>query len=104
MSYLQLAKKIQAQINLPAVPVTDKITSDPTEGEIIAVLIDSVVLGAPVWFALRDDWRPDAGDTTPVFYADELPALASMTESERIGAYKSKLKTLAAFPGGKVRK
>jgi hypothetical protein len=49
---------------------------------VVAVLIDSTVLGAPIWFALRDDWRPDEGDATPVFYASELPYLRSKTPEQ----------------------
>jgi len=56
----------------------DQVIDDRT----IAVLIDSTVLGAPIWFALRDDWRPDEGDSTPVFYASELPALRTKTPEQ----------------------
>src|SRR4029450_5135334 len=49
------------------------------EGRIVAVLIDSPIVG-PVWFALDDGWK--SGDDTPVFYASELPHLQTMTPEE----------------------
>jgi hypothetical protein len=73
--------------------------ADPTEGEIIAVLIDSTVLGAPIWFALRDAWRPDEGDSTPVFYASELPFLRTKTPEQLRGIFEVKM----THGGGMVR-
>ena len=78
---------------------TEAPTVDPTEGPIIAVLIDSTILGAPIWFALRDDWRPDAGDATPVLYASELPFLRTKSPQTLREIFKTK----AAFGGGMVR-
>ena len=49
---------------------------------VVAVLIDSTILGAPIWFALRDGWKPEAGDATSVFYASELPALRQKNPDE----------------------
>jgi hypothetical protein len=66
---------------------------------VVAVLIDSTVLGAPIWFALRDGWRPDAGDSTPVFYASEIPYLRGKSPEELRSIFNVK----AAFGGGMVR-
>jgi hypothetical protein len=65
----------------------------------IAVLIDSTILGEPIWFALRDDWRPDPGDMTPVFYASELAALRDKTAEQLRAIFNGK----RAFGGGMVR-
>jgi len=73
--------------------------TDPTEGEIVAVLIASTVLGVPIWFALRDDWRPVAGDATPVFYASELPFLRTKSPQTLREIFKTK----TTFGGGMVR-
>jgi hypothetical protein len=66
---------------------------------VTAVLIDSTLLGAPIWFALRDDWQPDQGDTTPVFYASELPYLRGKTPKQLRSIFNVK----AGFDGGMVR-
>ena len=73
----------------------DQIIDDRT----IAVLIDSKVLGALIWFALDDTWKPDPGDTTPVFYAHELPALRLKTPEQLRDIFKVK----RVFGGGMVR-
>jgi hypothetical protein len=73
--------------------------TDPMEGEVVAVLIDSTVLGAPIWFALREDWRPDPGDTTPVFYASELPFLRTKSPEQLRAIFNVK----TAFAAGIVR-
>lgn len=99
MSYLELAKKIQAKLELITNREPERIVTDPVEEPIIAVLIDSEVLGAPVWFALRDNWKPDEGDLTPVFYPDELPFLRSQNPETLREIFKVKV----AFGGGKVR-
>jgi hypothetical protein len=46
-----------------------------SEGAIVAVLIDSTVLGAEIWLALHDDFKSDAGDLRAVYFAAELPFL-----------------------------
>ena len=46
-----------------------------SEGAIVAVLIDSTVLGAEIWLALHDDFKPDPGDTRAVYFADEISFL-----------------------------
>jgi hypothetical protein len=96
VSYLSLAKKIQAEtgIKAGAVPATD-----PTEGEVIAVLIDSTVLGAEIWFALRDNFRRARDDNRAVFFADELEFLSTKTPETFREIHKVKL----AVGGGRVR-
>jgi len=99
MSYLELAKKIQAETK-PSTgtksPAVDSIIDDRT----VAVLIDSTVLGAPIWFALKDGWTPGPEDEKhPVFYAHELPALRSKTAEQLRSIFGVK----RAFGGGMVR-
>lgn len=72
----------------------DRIIDDRT----IAVLIDSAVLGAPVWFSFSADFDP--GDGIPVFYADELCFLKDKPISTLRKIYESK-KTFG--PGTRVR-
>jgi len=72
-------------------------------GELVAVLICSKVVRGHLWFALHDSWKPDPGDTTPVFYASELPLLQQKTPDQFRELYKIKIKTAPAFGGGKVR-
>jgi hypothetical protein len=52
------------------------------DASVVAILIDSTILGTSIWFVLRDNWRPNPGDSTPVFYASELPYLRSKTPQE----------------------
>jgi hypothetical protein len=102
MDYLGIARKAKADFQKerqgqaePARPTAvDQIIDDRT----IAVLIDSTALGATIWFALRDDWRPDEGDLTPVFYASELPALREKTLEQLRTIFNVK----TVFGGGKV--
>jgi len=70
--------------------------TDIPEGPIIAVLIDSPVVG-PVWFALDDAFK--SGDDTPVFFASELPHLQKMNGEELRKRYEQKL----ALGGGWIR-
>ena len=67
---------------------------------VIAVLIDSEILGHPIWFAFNEAWRPDEGDLTPVCYANELPALRTKT-SEELRSIFTDVK--CSFGGGMVR-
>ena len=69
---------------------------DATEGEIIAVLIDSPIVG-PVWFALNDDFK--SGDEIPVFFMSEVPYLDKMEPAELCLRYQQKL----ALGGGWIR-
>lgn len=98
MSYLELAKKIQAELKIATSEQAGAVDTVIDE-TVVAVLIDSTVIGAPIWFALRDDWRPDEGDSTPVFYASELPYLRSKTPEELRSIFN--VKTM--FGGGMVR-
>lgn len=100
MGYLELAKKAreeyrrkrQGGAKLAAVD----IIIDET---VVAVLIDSTVLGAPIWFVLDDAWLPEPGDTTPLFYASELPFLRTKSPDTLREIFKAK----KAFGGGMVR-
>ena len=69
------------------------------EETVVTVLIDSAVLGVPIWFALRDNWQPDPGDSTPVFYAAELPYLRSKSPEQLRSIFNFK----TVFGGGRVR-
>ena len=92
MSYLALAKKIQAELKFATGPATARQVSEPeidaTEGRIVAVLIDSPIVG-PVWFALADDFKSD--DDIAVFFASELPHLQKMQPAELRRRYDEKL-------------
>ena len=76
-------------------PAVDTIIDDRT----IAVLIDSTVLGAPIWFSLRDGWTPDEADGIPTLYASELAALREKTAEQLREIFNVK----RAFGGGMVR-
>jgi len=69
---------------------------DVSEGPIIAVLIDSPIVG-PVWFALDDGWK--SGDGIPVFFASEIPHLQKMSGEELRKRYEQKL----ALGGGWIK-
>lgn len=56
-----------------------------------AVLIKSAVLGAEVWLALREDWKPEPGDTRALFYASEIPLLKTKTAEELKLIHRAKL-------------
>jgi hypothetical protein len=71
--------------------------TDPTEGHIIAVEICSNVLEAHIWLAFDDSFKADDG--LAVFYADELPFLATKDAATLREIHKVKL----AFGGGRVR-
>jgi hypothetical protein len=66
---------------------------------VVAILIDSAILGTLIWFALRGDWRPDPGDSTPVFYAAELPFLRTKSPEQLRLIFNGK----TVFGGGMVR-
>ena len=93
MSYLDTVRKAKDELKRTQAP------ADLIDDSVIAVLIDSTILGAPIWFALRDDWRPDAGDTTPIFYASELPALRMKTPEQLRDMFQVK----RVFGGGWIR-
>jgi hypothetical protein len=70
---------------------------DVTEGRIIAVLIDSPIVGGLVWFAFHDTFK--SSDDTPVFFASELPFLRTMSPDELRRRYAEK----RALGGGWIR-
>jgi hypothetical protein len=77
-------------------------TSDPAvlvDGSIVAVLIDSSVLGAPIWFAFADRWKNSQPDGIPIFYASELPTLREKTPEQ----LRSILNIKRFFGGGQVK-
>lgn len=102
-----MGKYLDIVESVKAVPVTHQagaeveISAGDTviDGDYVAVMIDSTLLGAPIWFALRDGWTPDAGDLTPVFYASELPALRQKTPEQLRDIFQVK----RVFGGGVVR-
>ena len=69
---------------------------DISEGRIIAVEICSNVLEVHIWLAFDKDF--EANDGQAVFYADELPFLATKNPEELKEIHKIKL----AFPGCRV--
>jgi len=85
MSYLDTVRKTKEELK------QKQAAADITEGPIVAVLIDSTVLGAEIWFALDDDWRPDLGDSRAVFYASELSFLQTKSPETLREIHKVKL-------------
>ena len=69
------------------------------DGTVVAVLIDSTVLGAPIWFAFTDGWTQREADDIPIFYASELPALRQKTPEQLRSIFNVK----HVFHGGPVR-
>jgi hypothetical protein len=99
MSYLQLAKKIQAGLKPTLHGATpEAVTADLSEGRIIAVLLASEVLGADIWFALDDSFNP--GDGLAVFYADELEFLKDKDTQTLRKIHETKV---AFGPGSRMR-
>jgi hypothetical protein len=92
MSYLDILKKPKPKAE------PEHLAADLTEGRIIAVLIASEVLGCDIWFALDDSFNP--GDALAIFYADELPFLATKDADTLREIHKTKL---AFGPGSRVR-
>jgi hypothetical protein len=96
-----LAKKALAMLRDQQIVTEQEQTAsaDPTAGEIIAVEIDSTVLGACIWLAFDDDFDPKDGQA--VFYAHELEFLKNKTPEQlrKIHALKLGAKGL----GTKVR-
>ena len=105
MNYLELARKAkeeyrrkqQAGTAPEPVAAVDMVIDET----VVAVLIESTVLGAFIWFAVRPDWRPDDGDTIPVFYASELPYLRTKSPEQLRNIFNVKSKS--TFGGGIVR-
>lgn len=67
-------------------PAIDLIIDDRA----IAVLIDSAILGAPIWFAFKDGWSPERADGAAIFYANELPALRGKTADQLRAIFTTK--------------
>ena len=88
-----VAQKYLEQSDQTPAPATDL-----SDGRIIAVLIDSTVLGAPLWFAFDPAFNP--GDGIPVFYCDELGLLKDKPASTLRKIYETKK---AFGPGTRVR-
>jgi hypothetical protein len=100
MSYLALAKKIQAKLKVRADTKAERSSIEQIIDErTVAVLIDSTVLGAPIWLAFRDGWRPEEAESIPVFYVSELPALRHKTSEQLRSIFNVK----RAFGGGMVK-
>lgn len=100
MSYLELAKKVEARIkglqNEASAPPSESVDVSMIDGDVQAILIDSPIVGL-VWFAFADDFR--SGDDIPVFFASELPFLRRMSEAELRRRYAEKV----ALGGGWIR-
>ena len=96
MDYLEIVRRAKAdfQKDRQAQPETVKPID---EGRIVAVEICSSVLEAHIWLAFDEDFTP--GDGQAVFYADELPFLATKDAQTLKEIHKNKL----AFGGGRVK-
>ncbi len=90
MSYLALAKRIEATLK------TKDANTGMMDGPIVAILIDSPVVGL-VWFAFNNDFH--SADDIPIFFASELPFLRKMSEVELRRRYDEK----RVFGGGWIR-
>jgi hypothetical protein len=98
MSYLEIAKRAQAKLRQLQndFPVSEQ--TDITEGRIVAVEICSNVLEAHIWLAFDDHFKTNDGQA--VFYADELPFLAT----KDVGTLREIHKVKLAFgPASRVR-
>jgi hypothetical protein len=95
MDYLEIARKAKAdfQKDRQAQPETAKPIE---EGRIVAVEICSNILEAHIWLAFDDSFKADDGRA--VFYADELPFLATKDAETLKEIHKFRLK----FPGARV--
>jgi hypothetical protein len=93
------SKEEQEQIVKRALSLSGEVGGNPdvSDGRIIAYLIASEVLGCDIWLALYDSFKAD--DELAIFYADELPFLATKDAETLKEIHKYKL----AFPGARVR-
>jgi len=88
VGYLNTVRKIKEELRGRTELESDFRTStDFTEGPIIAVLIDSPIVG-PVWFSEADAFQ--SGDNIPVFFMRELPYLQKMKPTELRKRYEEK--------------
>jgi len=92
------ALKLEAGRYFPGDSQNKSIGCDLEAGEIVAVEIDSTILGADIWLSFRDDFDPQDGKA--VFYAHELPMLKTKTVNELCTIHKVKL---AFGRGSRVR-
>jgi hypothetical protein len=97
MSYLDKLKRLERTEPGPVPNASESHGVDDIGGDVQAVLIDSTVIGAPVWFAFDDGFK--SGDDIPVFFASELPFLRAMSEAELRRRYDDK----RALGGGWIR-
>jgi hypothetical protein len=81
MSYLHTVRKTKEELK------QKQAAPDATEGDVIAVLIDSPIVGL-VWFAFNDGFK--SGDDIPMFFASELRLLQKMSETELRKRYEQK--------------
>src|SRR5262245_20428061 len=100
MDYLAIAKQAKSQFRrAQANNGCDSLqppANDLTQGRIIAVEICSNVLEADIWLAFDKDFNPNDGQA--LFYADELPFLATKHAETLREIHKMKI----AFPGCRV--
>ncbi len=94
MSYLEKLKRLEQAKAKPEIAEA----RDPSEGDILAVLIDSPIVG-PVWFAFSDDFKP--GEGLAVFYGHELEFLKTKTPEQLRKIHALKLGAVGL--GTKVR-
>ena len=97
MGYLDTIRKVKEELAQRQESVPVGALDTVIEGQITAVLIDSAVIGGPVWFAFSDSFT--SGDDIPVFFANELPFLRKMGATELRRRYEQK----RALRGGWIR-
>ncbi|HEX9262839.1 MAG TPA: hypothetical protein VF977_00600 [Candidatus Binatia bacterium] len=69
----EIGRAMALLLELKAIKSETSAVEQIIDDRTVAVLIDSTVLGAPIWFAFSADFDP--GDGIPIFYADELALL-----------------------------
>lgn len=99
MSYLNTVRKTKEWLKQNPRQTDDRGTTtaqDAPAGRIIAVLIDSPIVGL-LWFAFDDAFK--SGDDVPIFFVSELPFLRTMSDDELRLRYSEK----RALRGGWIR-
>ena len=91
MSYLQKLKRLEQ-----ADPNSESASSDPMDGEIIAVKICSHILDACIWLALDESFKADDG--LAVFHDSEIPLLRGKSEEMLRKIHEAR----QTFNGGRV--